>query len=176
MKEGNNNDESEDDEDAADKNTTATTAATAVKTPAATVDEDAAKTPTPTNATNGSTSTATNGVEAFKNKKNKKTGFNNMALTPADILPNIDNILTKGDKAKAKEKAYDIVEEKLGKNNLQSMDMDTKELIERQKGLMEEMKKITPILTQTMGMVGNMDLSSLTSMFDKVSGMLPDTK
>ena len=53
------------------------------------------------------------------------------------------------------------------------MNIDTKELIDRQKELMEEMKKITPILSQTMGMMGNMDLSSLTSMFDKVTDMMP---
>ena len=113
--------------------------------------------------------------EGFANKKKKKkTGFNNMnPLNPADIMPNVDSILTRDDKAKAKERAYDIVEEKLGKDKLQNMNIDTKELIDRQKELMEEMKKITPILSQTMGMMGNMDLSSLTSMFDKITDMMP---
>lgn len=113
--------------------------------------------------------------DGFANKKKKKkTGFNNMnPLTPADIMPNVDSILTRDDKAKAKERAYDIVEEKLGKDKLLNMNIDTKELIDRQKELMEEMKKITPILSQTMGMMGNMDLSSLTSMFDKVTDMMP---
>lgn len=117
----------------------------------------------------------TNATETFANKKKKKkTGFNNMyPLNPADITPNVDNILTRDDKAKAKERAYDIVEEKLGKDKLQNMNIDTKELIDRQKELMEEMKKITPILSQTMGMMGNMDLSSLTSMFDKITDMMP---
>ena len=118
---------------------------------------------------------ATSMREQFANKKKKKkTGFNNMnPLNPADIMPNVDSILTRDDKAKAKERAYDIVEEKLGKDKLQNMNIDTKELIDRQKELMEEMKKITPILSQTMGMMGNMDLSSLTSMFDKVTDMMP---
>lgn len=100
----------------------------------------------------------------------------NKKLESADIVPSVDNVLSKDDKAKATEKAHDLLESALGKENVRNMAIDTKELIKRQTELMDEMKKITPILSQTMGMVGNLDLGGLTDMFDKVTDMMPGTK
>ena len=51
---------------------------------------------------------------------------------------------------------------------------NTKELLGKQVQLMDQMKQITPILQQTMGLVNNLDLSSLTSMADQVSKLLPE--
>ena len=112
--------------------------------------------------------------------KNVQSSFVNMGankkLESADIVPSVDNVLSKDDKAKATEKAHDLLESALGKENVRNMAIDTKELIKRQTELMDEMKKITPILSQTMGMVGNLDLGGLTDMFDKVTDMMPGTK
>ena len=124
---------------------------------------------------------------SMKNNNTRKTeesdasesgdSFVNMGADPklrsTDIVPNVDNILSKDDKAKATEKAHDLLESTFGEENIRNMSLDTKELINRQKELMEEMKKITPILSQTMGMVGNIDLGGLTNMFDKVTSMMP---
>ena len=38
---------------------------------------------------------------------------------------------------------------------------------------MDQMKQITPILQQTMGLVNNIDLGSLTDMADKITKMIP---
>ena len=112
--------------------------------------------------------------------KNVQSSFVNMGATKklesADIVPSVDNVISKDDKAKATEKAHDLLESALGKENVRNMAIDTKELIKRQTELMDEMKKITPILSQTMGMVGNLDLGGLTDMFDKVTDMMPGTK
>ena len=39
---------------------------------------------------------------------------------------------------------------------------------------MDQMKQITPILQQTMGLVNNLDLSSLTDMAEQVTKLIPE--
>ena len=51
---------------------------------------------------------------------------------------------------------------------------NTKELLGKQVQLMDQMKQITPILQQTMGLVNNLDLTSLTSMAVQVSKLIPE--
>ena len=94
--------------------------------------------------------------------------FTNQSLTPAALnLPNVDNLAAKDDKAKRTERAYDILESGLGGEG------DTKDLLNKQVQLMDQMKQITPILQQTMGLVNNIDLGSLTDMADKITKMIP---
>ena len=103
-------------------------------------------------------------------KKVSRTGFTNQSLTPAALnLPNVDNLAAKDDKAKRTERAYDLLESGLGGG-----DGDTKDLLNKQVQLMDQMKQITPILQQTMGLVNNIDLGSLTDMADKISKMIPE--
>jgi len=128
----------------------------------------------------GSTSTAADGTPTADNKAVtgvKVTGdevtsneqFTNQSLTPAALnLPNVDNLAAKDDKAKRTERAYDILESGLGGG-----DGDTKDLLNKQVQLMDQMKQITPILQQTMGLVNNIDLGSLTDMADKITKMIP---
>ena len=98
-----------------------------------------------------------------------KLGFTNQSLTPAALnLPNVDNLAAKDDKAKRTERAYDILESGLGATT-----GDTKDLLNKQVQLMDQMKQITPILQQTMGLVNNIDLGSLTDMADKITKMIP---
>lgn len=117
-------------------------------------------------------------TESVKSKKpkSKKDSFTNQALTPAifDNLPNINNLLSKDDKSKATEKAYDLLENKIGDDNVKNIAGNTKELLGKQVQLMDQMKKITPILQQTMGLVNNLDLSSLTDMAEKVTELMPE--
>lgn len=126
------------------------------------------------------------GGEAVKNpgggskKSAQKSGFANQTLTPAALnLPSIDSLASKDDAAKKTEKAYDLLETSLGGENEGGADIkniagSTKDLLGKQVQLMDQMKQITPILQQTMGLVNNLDLSSLTDMADKVSKLIPE--
>ena len=122
-------------------------------------------------------STAKSGRET---KKPTQLGFANQTLTPAALnLPNVDNLASKDDAAKKAEKAYDLLESSLGGANEGGTDIkniagSTKDLLGKQVELMDQMKQITPILQQTMGLVNNLDLSSLTDMADKVSKLIPE--
>ena len=117
----------------------------------------------------GADGTGADGNKTKKKDNTKKAGFTNQSLTPAALnLPNVDNLAAKDDKAKRTERAYDLLESGLGS------DRDTKELLNKQVQLMDQMKQITPILQQTMGLVNNIDLGSLTDMADKISKMIPE--
>lgn len=113
-------------------------------------------------------------------KPAQKSGFANQTLTPATLnLPSVDNLASKDDAAKKAEKAYDLLESSLGGANKGGTDIkniagSTKDLLGKQVELMDQMKQITPILQQTMGLVNNLDLSSLTEMADKVSKLIPE--
>ena len=113
-------------------------------------------------------------------KPAQKSGFANQTLTPATLnLPSVDNLASKDDAAKKAEKAYDLLESSLGGANEGGPDIkniagSTKDLLGKQVELMDQMKQITPILQQTMGLVNNLDLSSLTDMADKVSKLIPE--
>lgn len=118
--------------------------------------------------------------EGGSKKSAQKSGFANQTLTPAALnLPSIDSLASKDDAAKKTEKAYDLLETSLGGENEGGADIkniagSTKDLLGKQVQLMDQMKQITPILQQTMGLVNNLDLSSLTDMADKVSKLIPE--
>ena len=122
----------------------------------------------------------TSGGETATKKPAQKSGFANQTLTPAALnLPSIDSLASKDDTAKKAEKAYDLLESSLGGANEGGTDIkniagSTKDLLGKQVELMDQMKQITPILQQTMGLVNNLDLSSLTDMADKVSKLIPE--
>ena len=113
-----------------------------------------------------------------ENKKDIKSSFTNMGadnkLDPAEIIPSKEQLLSKGDKAKAKEKAYDLLESTIGKDNLDGITNDTQALLKKQSELMDELKNITPVLSQAMGMFNNLDLNNLSGMFDKFTDMIPN--
>lgn len=108
--------------------------------------------------------------------KNVKTGFSNQKLAPANIdnIPSVDNVVSKDDEAKQTEKAYDLLEKNINTDKMKNIAGNTKELLGKQVQLMDQMKQITPILQQTMGLVNNLDLSSLTNMADQVSKLIPE--
>lgn len=126
----------------------------------------------------GAEETKTSGGKA--KKPAQKSGFANQTLTPAALnLPSVDSLASKDDAAKKAEKAYDLLESSLGGANAGGTDIkniagSTKDLLGKQVELMDQMKQITPILQQTMGLVNNLDLSSLTDMADKVSKLIPE--
>ena len=105
--------------------------------------------------------------------------FTNQELTPAviDNIPNIDNLtnlLSKSDKGKKTEKAYDMLENAMNNDNIKGLAGETKNLLGKQVELMNQMKQITPILQQTMGLVNNLDLGALTNIAKKVTDIMPD--
>lgn len=108
-----------------------------------------------------------------------KEEFATQQLTPAviDNIPNIDNLtnlLSKSDKGKKTEKAYDMLESAMNNDNIKGLAGETKNLLGKQAELMNQMKQITPILQQTMGLVNNLDLGALTNIAKKVTDIMPD--
>ena len=125
-------------------------------------------TPTAADGTPTADNKAVTGVKVTGDEVTSNEQFTNQSLTPAALnLPNVDNLAAKDDKAKRTERAYDILESGLGGGG------DTKDLLNKQVQLMDQMKQITPILQQTMGLVNNIDLGSLTDMADKITKMIP---
>ena len=113
------------------------------------------------------------------NHATKKEEFTTQQLTPAviDNIPNIDNLtnlLSKSDKGKKTEKAYDMLENAMNNDNIKGLAGETKNLLGKQVELMNQMKQITPILQQTMGLVNNLDLGALTNIAKKVTDVMPD--
>lgn len=118
--------------------------------------------------------------EVTTKKDTEKEKFTNQQLTPAaviDNIPNVDNLtnlLSKTDKGKKTEKAYDMLESAMNNDNIKGLAGETKNLLGKQVELMNQMKQITPILQQTMGLVNNLDLGALTNIAKKVTDIMPD--
>ena len=116
---------------------------------------------------------------SVKHASEEQEKFTNQELTPAviDNIPNIDNLtnlLSKSDKGKKTEKAYDMLESAMNNDNIKGLASETKNLLGKQVELMNQMKQITPILQQTMGLVNNLDLGALTNIAKKVTDVMPD--
>ena len=79
-------------------------------------------------------------------------------------------------KATEMEQAYDNVDKIIGKNNVQSISSDTKDLIKQQNELIKQLKTMTPALNDAMSSLGNLDLSKLTNMFNSATKNLSELK
>ena len=99
-------------------------------------------------------------------------------LTPALVnnIPNKDQMQKQLGKATEMEQAYDNLENIMGKDNIQSISTDTKDLIKQQNELIKQLKTMTPALNDAMSSIGNLDLSKLTSMFSSATKTLSDMK
>ncbi len=99
-------------------------------------------------------------------------------LTPALVnnIPNKDQMQKQLGKATEMEQAYDNLENIMGKDNIQSISSDTKDLIKQQNELIKQLKTMTPALNDAMSSIGNLDLSKLTSMFSSATKTLSDMK
>lgn len=124
----------------------------------------------------------TNNQKKTDNTMNENTenreDFTNQALSPAalDNVPNLDslnNLFAKTDQGKKKEKAYDLLESAMNNDSIKGVAGETKNLLNKQVQLMDQMKKITPILQQTMGLVNNLDLGALTNIAKQVTDVMP---
>lgn len=99
-------------------------------------------------------------------------------LTPAlyNNIPNKDQMQKQLGKATEMEQAYDNLEKIMGKDNIQSISTDTKDLIKQQNELIKQLKTMTPALNDAMSSIGNLDLSKLTNMFSSATKTLSDMK
>jgi hypothetical protein len=99
-------------------------------------------------------------------------------LTPALLnnTPNKEQMQKQLGKATEMEQAYDNIEKIMGKDNIQAISTDTKDLIRQQNELIKQLKTMTPALNDAMSSLGSLDLSKLTSMFTSATKALSDTK
>lgn len=99
-------------------------------------------------------------------------------LSPAlfNNIPNKEQMQKQLGKATEMEQAYDNLEKIMGKDNIQSISTDTKDLIKQQNELIKQLKTMTPALNEAMSSIGNLDLSKLTNMFTSATKTLSDLK
>jgi len=99
-------------------------------------------------------------------------------LKPAllDNIPNKDQMQKQLGKATEMEQAYDNLEKIMGKDNIQSISTDTKDLIKQQNELIKQLKTMTPALNDAMSSIGNLDFSKLSGMFNSATQALSQLK
>jgi len=99
-------------------------------------------------------------------------------LNPAllDNIPNKDQMQKQLGKATEMEQAYDNLEKIMGKDNIQSISTDTKDLIKQQNELIKQLKTMTPALNDAMSSIGNLDFSKLSGMFNSATQALSQLK
>jgi hypothetical protein len=99
-------------------------------------------------------------------------------LTPSlfNTIPNKDQMQKQLGQASDMEQAYDNLEKIMGKDNIQSISTDTKDLIKQQNELIKQLKTMTPALNDAMSSIGNLDLSKLTNMFSSATKTLSEMK
>ena len=127
-------------------------------------------------ATNSKNSTTRTNSTDDTNSTNDTEGLSQ--LTPAlfDNIPNKEQLQKQVGKATEMEQAYDNIEKIMGKENIQSISTDTKDLIKQQNELIKQLKTMTPALNEAMTSIGNLDLSKLTSMFSSATKSLSELK
>ena len=111
-------------------------------------------------------------------KTKPKSGDAFSPLTPAlfNNIPNKQQMQKQLGEATEMEQAYDNLEKIMGKENIQSISTDTKDLIKQQNELIKQLKTMTPALNDAMSSIGNLDLSKLTNMFTSATKSLSDLK
>ena len=125
----------------------------------------------------GKTQETQEAEETEETKETKETeGLSQ--LTPAlfNNIPNKEQMQKQVGKATEMEQAYDNLEKIMGKENIQSISTDTKDLIKQQNELIKQLKTMTPALNDAMSSIGNLDLSKLTSMFSSATKTLSEMK
>jgi hypothetical protein len=133
---------------------------------------------TNTNSTN-TNSTNTNSRNTNSRNTNSTDDTEGLSqLTPAllDNIPNKEQMQKQLGKATEMEQAYDNLEKIMGKENIQSISTDTKDLIKQQNDLIKQLKTMTPALNDAMSSLGNLDLSKLTNMFSSATKSLSEMK
>jgi hypothetical protein len=124
----------------------------------------------------GSTRTLARGRSSGGTGTSDPEGLTQLKPALLDNIPNKDQMQKQLGKATEMEQAYDNLEKIMGKDNIQSISTDTKDLIKQQNELIKQLKTMTPALNDAMSSIGNLDLSKLTSMFSSATKTLSDMK
>jgi hypothetical protein len=108
--------------------------------------------------------------------KEKTEGLSQLTPSLFNTIPNKDQMQKQLGQASDMEQAYDNLEKIMGKDNIQSISTDTKDLIKQQNDLIKQLKTMTPALNDAMSSIGNLDLSKLTNMFSSATKTLSEMK
>ena len=130
---------------------------------------------TGTNGT-GTNGRGTNGTGSNGTGTSDPEGLTQLKPALLDNIPNKDQMQKQLGKATEMEQAYDNLEKIMGKDNIQSISTDTKDLIKQQNELIKQLKTMTPALNDAMSSIGNLDFSKLSGMFNSATQALSQLK
>jgi hypothetical protein len=117
-------------------------------------------------ATASSTKMATT-VQKPNSQKEAMTELSPASLDDEDDLP----VNNRVDYAKTLEKAYDNLENLVGKDGVNGLTSQTTVLMDQQQKLMENMKSMEPLLKTAQSFLDKFESSSMGKMFEKIPGM-----
>jgi hypothetical protein len=114
----------------------------------------------------GASSTAAS-VKKTNGQKEAMTELSPASLDDEDDLP----VNNRVDYAKTLEKAYDNLENLVGKDGVNGLTSQTNVLMDQQQKLMENMKSMEPLLKTAQSFLDKFESSSMGKMFEKIPGM-----
>jgi hypothetical protein len=155
---------------AADTDATATSATTGMKKPAAITGAGGSSNKMSKKvAASASSMTAAvpTGKKNATTTKEPMTELSPASLDDDDDLP----VNNRVDYAKTLEKAYDNLENLVGKDGVNGLTSQTNVLMEQQEKLMENMKSMEPLLKTAQSYLDKFESSSMGKIFEKIPGM-----
>ena len=114
----------------------------------------------------GASSTAAS-VKKPNGQKEAMTELSPASLDDEDDLP----VNNRVDYAKTLEKTYDNLENLVGKDGVNGLTSQTNVLMDQQQKLMENMKRMEPLLKTAQSFLDKFESSSMGKMFEKIPGM-----
>ena len=108
-----------------------------------------------------------NGQKDAATTKEPMTELSPASLDDDDDLP----VNNRVDYAKTLEKAYDNLENLVGKDGVNGLTSQTNVLMEQQQKLMENMKSMEPLLKTAQSFLDKFESSSMGKLFEKIPGM-----
>ena len=108
-----------------------------------------------------------NGQKNVATTKEPMTELSPASLDDEDDLP----VNNRVDYAKTLEKAYDNLENLVGKDGVNGLTSQTNVLMDQQQKLMENMKSMEPLLKTAQSFLDKFESSSMGKMFEKIPGM-----
>jgi hypothetical protein len=108
-----------------------------------------------------------NGQKNAATTKEPMTELSPASLEDEDDLP----VNNRVDYAKTMEKAYDNLENLVGKDGVNGLTSQTNVLMDQQQKLMENMKSMEPLLKTAQSFLDKFESSSMGKLFEKIPGM-----
>lgn len=110
---------------------------------------------------------AANGKKTANSTKEAMTELSPASLDDDEDLP----VNNRVDYAKTLEKAYDNLENLVGKDGVSGLTSQTNVLMEQQQMLMENMKSMEPLLKTAQSFLDKIESSSMGKLFEKIPGI-----